>query len=187
MSEPKKLSLAEAASALEAVCDRISESDEYDVHLQTAFSEALTELSSSVDKRISFLLYLDGAIEQAKTTERMWQKRRKILERMLGRLKEYTLQAMLMEPNIYFRGHLGELKIRTAGIPKMYLKGVLETVDGKFIAETDEGMLKDLYRYKRFLKPGFMLDRGLLKDALERGEIFPDAMIEKSKSVQVKI
>lgn len=183
----EKISLAEAARELEAVCDKISESDEYDVHLQAAFSDALNELSSSVDRRISFITYLDGAVDQAKNIEKMWQKRRRILERMLDRLKEYTLQNMLMEPNIYFRGKLGELKVRTAGLAKMHLKGVLDQVDGKFIDETDEATLKTLNPYKRFLKPGFILDRGLLKQALERGEKLEDAMIEKGKSVQVKI
>lgn len=183
----EKISLYDAASQLEQICDQIDSSDEVSTSLQTVFQDGLSNLATSIDRRISFIHYLEDAIDSSKAMADKWNRRKKILAKILGRIEDHTKMIMLQTPDLPFRGNMGELRIRTAGVAKMILSGVLEDIDGKFIDENDESLLQDLKQYHKFLKPGFKLDNGLLKKSLESGEEYECAKLEFTSSVKVKI
>jgi hypothetical protein len=108
----KKTPLAEAASLLTELCERIDNGENLDHALMAAFNETKLDLAEAVDRRIAFDHWCKGAIEAARQARNDWDERKKLLEALLERFKENTKAIIEANPDLPYAGKLGRLALQ---------------------------------------------------------------------------
>src|SRR3990167_1395036 len=107
LEQPRKISFADAALEVERICDEIEDLEEIDERVSSLFSEAIENLSETVDRRVRFLDYLDSQIKQATENVDIFHHRKKILEKTKDQVKQRTVETIKANPKLKFKGTLG--------------------------------------------------------------------------------
>lgn len=160
------ISLHEAASNLERICDTIDSVDDISAELQSAFAEAGQDLASSVDRRISYIKYCESQIDAARNMREEWDDRAKKFETILDRIKQDAIAAIKANPNLPYKGMLGKLRVQKNSTPYLVL-------DPDF----------DIMPYVVKLEP--RIDRSEIIKALKEGKEVPHAKLEYGEHLRV--
>lgn len=165
-----KLSLAEAAAALEYLCEHIESLESLDAEIQNLFSEAHGSLKDCVDRRIKFLKYAESQVMLAKQMRDEWAKRALRFETAIERIKANTIAVMKANPDVPYKGDLGAFKIQKNSVP---------------VLEMPEDWDKDptYFIEKRYLS----LDKEKLKADLKAGKEIPGVSLRYGEHLRMSI
>lgn len=161
------ISLHEAASNLERICDNIDSVDDISAELQSAFVEAGQDLASSVDRRISYIKYCESQIDAARNMREEWDDRAKKFETILDRIKQDAIAAIKANPNLPYKGMLGKLRVQKNSTPTLVLT---------------ESFCAGIYNVDKVITS---LDKKAIIEDLKQGEEIPGAKLEYGEHLRV--
>lgn len=167
------ISFLEAAIELERLCDKVDSIDEITPVIEKIFSAATSDLSESVDRRISFIKYAESQIESGKTMRDQWDARIKRFERILNDIKHQTTEVMKSSPNLPYKGQLGSLKVQKNSVPSL----VFENAD-HFMRQ---------YFYSVYVDHVPKINNAEVKKYLQAGEILEGTKLEYGEHLRISI
>lgn len=170
--EPRanKIPLAQAASILSDLCERIDDEGNLDEYLET-FKRAEVDLRQSVDRRISVMQMLADFVRRAGENKDAWAKRKKQFEYALERIKEFTKEVMQENPDIPYAGEYGKLAVQKNPVSIKY--------DLEFGESKSFTPVKDASRVPtEFLKLVLVVDSPLLTDVKDATELVSKASVK---------
>lgn len=185
------ISLADVAYMVERFCEWLQENKDDEVSLgewlngEIQGGEIEITLKESVDKRIRFKTYLDGAIPAAKDMRDMWANRVKALDRALEWWKNDTKFVLENSTCAQFKGSLGTLKLQNNSVRSL-------EVDIPKTSVTISNVIGEIGTEFSWVDPRFTrtiaykaLNIDAIKMALEAGEVIPWARLEQGQHVRI--
>lgn len=166
---PFKASFSEAATQLAVLCNRIDNTEEdIDALLQQEFSDALSNVAASIDRRKAFYREVNSKIEMAKEWRDEVIKHVKRYEKIKDRLMEVTKHIVASNPDIRFKDSFGkQLKVIDNPEPRLVIIDEAE-IPFEYFQESSE----------------LLLDKERLKIDLERGLTPPGARLERGTQLR---
>lgn len=183
MDSQAKITLREAASSLETLCEELDDLEKIGPLLEKLFEEKEEDLKKAVDRRIRYFLYLNASIEQAKQMRDAWIKRARILESAKHYIEENTKFIMAGVNGLKFKGDLGELRVQKNSVPTLKIPKELSNIEGKFL---EPEQAESLGVYKECLKLGYKFSSTLVKEKLKDGQDIPGFSLEYGSHVRIK-
>lgn len=161
-----KISFLDAANHLEQICDKVDSIDEIDKEIEGLFTEATSDLSESVDRRIYFIKYAESQIIAAKKMREEWDSRVKRFEAMIIKIKQSTIETMKAFPNLPYKGETGSFRIQKNSVPSIRI--------------WDEGIIpEDYYIISR------AVSRALIKGAIDAGFNVDGVSVEYGEHLRI--
>lgn len=157
----------------------IPDLDAYRAEMQTAWFDTLDAIEGEFDIKAEniacFIKQLEGDLELIKKQKAAFERRRKVKENQLERMKDYLLECM------------NKSKRSKIDMPKAKITVKNNAESAKFDSEKDfikMCMSKGLDDYLRYKGPE--INKTAVKNALRSGEIVPGAQLERTQSLIIK-
>lgn len=162
----KAVSLGDAAHFLEHLCEEIDDfGGDVDAYMHERFDLAIADLAEACNRRVRFMRYAEHAAEGARKEAERWRKRAAALEASHDWIRSITMQVMIQNPGLPFKGSEGTFRIYRNATPTL---------------RVDEALLPD-----SFLKIRCEPDKEKIKEALLRGESVPGALLEHGQHIRI--
>ncbi len=113
------ISFYDAATNLERICEDIDYADDITQELKDVFAEANDNLTTAVDRRISYIKYCESQIDAALNMREEWNDRAKKFQKILERIKLETIDTIKANPNLPYRGEMGKLRVQRNSAPTL--------------------------------------------------------------------
>lgn len=166
--DTRYISFADAASNLERICQDIEHTDLHGIiEHELEFHSAKESLAANVDRRYSYIQYLQSQIDFAEKERGSWAKRVGTLTAALESIRDHTLNTMLANPGLKFVGHFGGFQA-TRSAP------ALEVFDVKKVPS----------EFKE-LKEEYVVDRASLKNHLIQGGSADGARLTQNMHIRM--
>lgn len=155
------ISMSEAATSLELLCDDIENTEDLTQAIQDLFKEKQEHLVEAVDRRIKYLEYAKMQIVHANAMAGQWMKRGEAMERLLDKMEQDTLAVIKASP-VPMKGRLGKLRAQKNSNPRL------------IVDETDEDLVL-FYTREKIIK---YLDKAAIKEDMQNGIVIKSARLE---------
>lgn len=157
----------------------IPDLDAYRAEMQTAWFDTLDAIEGEFDIKAEniacFIKQLEGDLELIKKQKAAFERRRKVKENQLERMKDYLLECM------------NKSKRSKIDMPKAKITVKNNAESAKFDSEKDfikMCMSKRLDDYLRYKDPE--INKMAVKSALKSGQIIPGARLGRTQSLVIK-
>jgi hypothetical protein len=157
----------------------IPDLDAYRAEMQTAWFDTLDAIEGEFDIKAEniacFIKQLEGDLELIKKQKAAFERRRKVKENQLERMKDYLLECM------------NKSKRSKIDMPKAKITVKNNAESAKFDSEKDfikMCMSKGLDDYLRYKDPE--INKMAVKSALKSGQIIPGARLGRTQSLVIK-
>ena len=157
----------------------IPDLDAYRAEMQTAWFDTLDAIEGEFDIKAEniacFIKQLEGDLELIKKQKAAFERRRKVKENQLERMKDYLLECM------------NKTKRTKIDMPKAKITVKNNAESAKFDSEKDfinMCVSKGLDDYLRYKDPE--INKTTVKSALKSGQIIPGARLGRTQSLVIK-
>lgn len=108
-----KKTLGQIIGRLEAICEMLDEDDHFleQSEITELMQEVKGELTEKTDHWIGYLQASKAALQHAEEQEKRWQKKRKSLERIEQKMKDYLIWSMRQTALPELKGADGRIKL----------------------------------------------------------------------------